>query len=245
MTLGLILLFTFLGSIASLAGSFLLLIRRQMTESFADTLLNFAAGVLLAVAFFDLLPEAIEEAGEADIFLPALLGFLFCFFAERFINVFHHHHEHGARPSTILILAGDGLHNFVDGVAITAGFLTSTPLGISTAIAVAAHEIPQEIADMGVLLANGLSKTRALVFNFLSALTAMAGAVIAYTFADFVEENVFIFLSLAAGFFIYISASDLIPALHERFREDRKLLQASYFGAGILAVYAFTRVFEG
>ena len=236
MTFGLILLFTFIGSVASLAGSFFLLLRREMTEWFANTLLNFAAGVLLAVAFLDLLPEAVEEAGEADIFIPALGGFVAFFFAERFIHFFHHHHEHDGRPSTVFILVGDGIHNFIDGVAITAAFLTDTSLGIGTSLAVAAHEIPQEIADMGVLLANGLSRWKAVFLNFLSALAAIAGASIAYLFAGFVEENIHIFLSMAAGFFIYISASDLIPVLHERFREDRKLLQSSYFVLGLVSV---------
>jgi zinc and cadmium transporter len=147
MTLALILAATLLCSIASLAGSLFLLLKREITQSFADTLLNVAAGVLLGVAFLDLLPEATEEAGDdfeaIYIFVPALGSFLLAFFAERFINVFHHHHEHDGRPTTLLILVGDGLHNFVDGMAVTAAFLTSTPLGISTSLAVAAHEIPR------------------------------------------------------------------------------------------------------
>ena len=244
MTLGLILLFTTLGSILSLAGSFVLLIRKEMSESLSGTLLNFAAGALLAVAFLDLMPEAVEQSNGADVFIPALAGFLAFFLAERFINAFHHHHEHGATPSTVLILIGDAAHNFIDGVTITAAFLTDTSLGITTSLAVAAHEVPQEIADMGVLLANGLSRTKALLFNFLSALTAIAGALAAYAFADFVERNVFFFLSLAAGFFIYISASDLIPVLHERFREERKLTQVCFFVLGVVAIFVFTRLFE-
>ena len=245
MILAYILIFTTIGSIASLGGSFLLLTKKSLTENFSNNLLNFAAGVLLSVAFLDLFPESLELAGEANIFLTALFGFLVFFFSERFINLVHRHHQHGRNPSTILILVGDGIHNFIDGIAITAAFLTNVPLGITTSLAVAAHEIPQEIADMGVLLANGLSKSKALLFNFLSALTAILGALLAYFFADFIKANLYLFLSLTAGFFIYISASDLIPQLHEKFREDRKFFQALFFVVGIVSVFIFTKFFEG
>lgn len=241
----LIILFTVLGSVASLVGSFFLLIRRSLTESFSDGLINFAAGVLIAVAFLDLFPEAQGRAGSANVFIPAFLGFVGFFFAERFILLFHHHHGHGEKPTTLLVIASDGVHNFIDGVAITASFLTSVPLGITTSLAVAAHEIPQEIADMGVLLANGLSKKKALILNFLSALTALIGALVAFYFSEFVEVNLYVFLSLTAGFFIYISASDLIPQIHERYLVNKKFNQISLFVLGIAAVYLFTRLFEG
>lgn len=243
--LPLIITFTFLGSIASLVGSFFLLLRRKLTESFSEGLINFAAGVLIAVAFLDLFPEALEEAGGANIFIPAFVGFVGFFFAERFIQLFHHHHGHGEKPTTFLVIAGDGVHNFIDGVAITASFLTSVPLGITTSLAVAAHEIPQEIADMGVLLANGLSKKKALILNFLSALTALLGALLAFYFSEFVETKLYIFLSLTAGFFIYISASDLIPQIHEKYLVNKKFNHVSIFVLGIAAVYLFTRFFEG
>src|SRR3989338_6292973 len=199
-----IIIFTFIGSILSLVGSFFLLIKHDITELFSNQLVNFAAGVLIAVAFLDLLPEASELVGGSNIFLPVLLGFISFFFAERFIQWFHYHHGHGQKSNILLILVGDGVHNFIDGVAITASFLTSIPLGITTSIAVAAHEIPQEIADMGVLLAAGYTKRKALFYNFLSALTALAGAIIAFFFASFVQQNLYIFLSTTAGFFIYI-----------------------------------------
>ena len=145
----------------------------------------------------------------------------------------------------MLILVGDGVHNAIDGIAITASFLTSIHLGITTSFAVAAHEIPQEIADMGILLAGGLSKTKAVFYNFLSALTALAGAIIAYFFQDFIKANLYIFLSVTAGFFIYISASDLIPALHEKYLNDKKLSSSFIFLSGILSVFIFTKMFEG
>ncbi|OGY26217.1 MAG: hypothetical protein A2Z24_01490 [Candidatus Woykebacteria bacterium RBG_16_44_10] len=240
-----IIIFTFIGSIASLVGSFFLLLKKEFTEDFSTKLISFAAGTLVAVAFLDLFPEAVEEAGEADVFLPALIGFVTFFFAERFIQLFHHHHGHGEKPTTLLVIIGDGVHNFVDGVTITVGFLTSVPLGITTSFAVAAHEIPQEIADMGVLLANGLSKPKALLYNFLSALTAFSGALIAFFFGSFIESYLYFFLALAAGHFIYISASDLIPEIHEKYLEDKKFTHSFIFILGIAIVFTFTKIFGG
>lgn len=240
----LIITFTLIGSILSLGGSLLLLTKKKLTENFSNQLISFAAGVLLATAFLDLLPEAKKINPDAELFAATLLGFIVFFLAERFIRAFHHHHGHGNKPSTWLILISDGIHNFIDGIAITASFLTSTSVGIATSIAVAAHEIPQEIGDMGILLTNGLSKTRALFLNFLSALTALAGALVAFYFANVIESSLYFFLSMTAGFFIYISASDLIPDLHEKFLENR-ILNTSLFMLGIISVYTFTKFIEG
>ena len=248
MILTYIIIFTFIGSILSLLGGALLLLKKQISENFACYLISFAAGTLIGVAFLDLFPEAVEEAGEADVFLPALIGFVAFFFMERVIRIFHHHYhpgEKGTKPSTFLVIFGDGVHNFVDGVVITTGFLTAVPVGIITSLAVATHEIPQEIADMGVLLANGLSKSKALMYNFLSALTALAGALIAFRFASFIEQYLYIFLAVAAGHFLYIAASDLIPELHEDHTGERKIPLALIFVFGIVAVFIFTKAFEG
>lgn len=235
--LPLILLFTLIGSVISLVGSIYLLIKRDLIERLSIHLINFAAGVLLAVAFLDLFPEAVEVSLGKNIFLPALLGFMFFFFAERFAQIFHRHHRHGEKPTVWLVLVGDSLHNFIDGVVITASFLTSVPLGITTSLAVAAHEIPQEIADISILLTNGLSRSKALVYNFASALMALAGALVAYFFASHVAANLYIFLSATSGFFIYIAASDLIPQIHERYQENRKFNHLFSFLAGIAMVY--------
>lgn len=245
MILAYIIVFTLIGSIGSLVGSYFLLFKRKITESFSEILISFAAGALLAAAFLDLLPEALEEANNANIFIPTLLGFLSFFIAERYIRLFHYHHGHGEKPTTLLVLIGDGIHNFIDGITIAVAFLTNIPLGITASIAVAAHEIPQEIADMGVLLANGLSKTRAVIFNFLSALTALIGAFLAFAFASFIEQYLFFFLALAGGHFIYIAASDLIPEIHEDTNKKRGLSTLFYFFLGILTVYLFITLFEG
>lgn len=244
MILAYILLFTFIGSILSLVGSLFLLVKRKIPEDISGHLVSFAAGVILAFVFFDLLPEAAEGANGINYLGSALVGFVIFFFAERFIHVFHLHHGHVEKAPTSLVLIGDSLHNFIDGVAITASFLTSIPLGITTSLAVAAHEIPQEIADMGVLLANGLSRRKALAYNFLSAIMAILGALLAYFFAALIEKNISLFLSLTAGFFLYISATDLIPNLHERYQKNKNNLSTFIFLAGILVVFVFGKIFK-
>ena len=244
MVLAYVVVFTLIGSVLSLFGSFFLLAKKEIRDNFAKNLISFAAGAMITVAFFDLLPEAVEEAGENDAFFYVLLGFVIFFFAEKFIRLFHFHHGHGEKPTTYLVLIGDGVHNFIDGIIIAVAFLTSIPLGITTSMAVAAHEIPQEIEDMGILLANGLTKKKALLYNFLSALTALVGALLALTFHDFVEKYLYIFLAVAAGHFIYIAAADLIPELHESSKEDKKSHQIFFFVFGIFSIYVFTRLFE-
>jgi len=240
-----IIAFTLIGSILSLFGSLFLLLKQKITQNFSQKLISFAAGALIATAFLDLLPEAAELKEGPQIFLFSLLGFVSFFFAEKYIRLFHYHHGHGEKPSTVLVLAGDGIHNFVDGVAIAVAFLVSIPLGIVTTIAVASHEIPQEIADMGVLLANGLPKARALIFNFLSAITALIGAIAAFLLAGRIEGYLYIFLAVAAGHFIYIAASDLIPELHEKSRGKRDIGSILIFVLGILTIYLSSLIFEG
>ena len=243
MILAYIIIFTLIGSILSLLGGFALVLKNKLTDGLSNKFIAFAAGALLSVAFLDLFPEAVEEAGELNVFIPALIGFISFFFAERYLRLFHHHHKHGKKPTIPLILIGDGIHNFVDGVVIAVAFLASIPLGITTSLAVAAHEVPQEIADMGVLLANGLSRSKAIFYNLLSGLTALVGALGAFFFSDFVEQYLYLFLSVAAGHFIYIAASDLVPELHEKI-EGNKLTQTIIFLSGVIVIFIFTRVFE-
>lgn len=176
--LGYILVFTFLGSILSLIGGVILLYKEKFAVKSSHFLASFAAGALLGVAFLDLLPEASEHAEElgleVNVFLWTLIGLLAFFLLERFIHWFHHHHEHTQKhikQTTVpLVIIGDGVHNFIDGVAIAATFMVSIPLGIVTAIAVAAHEIPQEIGDFGILLHRGLKRGKRYYFGILSAL---------------------------------------------------------------------------
>ncbi|OGG18924.1 hypothetical protein A3D78_05710 [Candidatus Gottesmanbacteria bacterium RIFCSPHIGHO2_02_FULL_39_14] len=215
--LGYIIIFTIIGSILSLIGGVLLLFKKHLSETLVLDLTSFAAGVLLATAFIDLFPEAISGTeNHAKIFVYALSGMIVFFTLERFFLWFHHHHEttKEIRPSVLLITIGDSIHNFIDGVAITSSFLVSFPLGVTTALAVAAHEIPQEIADFSVLLSQKVSKFKTLAFNGLSALTSLLGAIITYYLAERITVLLPYIISFTAGMFIYIAASDLIPELH-------------------------------
>lgn len=226
-TLAYILLFTFLGSIGALIGGFILLSRKNFALRVSHFLASFAAGTLLGTAFLDLLPEASHEAeaSRTNIFLWTLIGIIVFFLLERFIHWFHHHeeaHEHNkeAKSTLPLIIIGDTVHNFLDGVVISATFLVSIPLGIVTTWAVFAHEIPQEIGDFGLMLHKGLSRKMIIAVNILSAVVALLGAIITYLLGNILEAYIPIFLALTAGFFIYIAASDLIPEIH--YEKSRK-----------------------
>lgn len=246
-TLGYIIVFTILGSIVSLVGGVILLAREKFALKLSPFLAAFAAGALLGTAFLDLLPEAVEMGGETNIFLWALAGFVFFFLLERSIHWFHHHHEHpeaDTKPTATLILLGDSVHNFIDGVAIAAAFLIDIPLGIVTAIAVGAHEIPQEIGDFGVLLKSGFSRSRVLWYNVITALTALLGALLTYFFSAGIEGFLSILLAITAGFFIYIAASDLIPEIHDKNRRQFAAYLNLILIAGIVAVGVLVTLLE-
>ena len=237
-----ILLFTVLGSIFSLIGGLLLLTRKRLSDKVILILTSFAAGVLLATAFFDLFPESLESDFEAStIFSFALAGIVIFFIFERFFLWYHHHHgsHQGIHPSTILITVGDGIHNFIDGVAIAGAFLVSFPLGIITSIAVAAHEIPHEIADFSVMLAEKVNKKKIILFNLISACSSLIGAIGTYFLAETITGYLPVIIAFTAGMFTYIASSDLIPELH-RSSADKKheaWQQLSVFLAGIALVF--------
>ena len=195
----------------------MLLFKKHLSETLILDLTSFAAGVLLSTAFIDLFPEALEKSSNpVKLFIYALGGMVVFFILERFLLWFHHHHEtiKEVRPSVLLITIGDSIHNFIDGVAIASSFLVSFPLGVTTAIAVAAHEIPQEIADFSVLLGQKVTRLKTLAFNGLSALTSLLGAVITYYLSGQITVLLPFIIAFTAGMFIYIAASDLIPELH-------------------------------
>lgn len=235
-----IILASLIVSLISFSGTLLLLIQKKL-ETLIPHLVSFAAGIMLTTAILELLPESIEGAtAEMNIFIPVLLGIVVFFFLERFVIWFHHHHEsHNFKPSTLLILIGDGVHNFIDGVAIAAAFITNPSLGIATTAAIAAHEIPQEIADFSILVSGGISKLRALFYNFVSGLTALLGAVIGFYFLERIEGSVPILLAFTAGMFIYIACSDLIPEMHKEFLHRRSWVQSIPFIFGIILAYSF------
>ncbi len=246
MTFLFILLASLTVSLISFIGAVFLVNTHLWKGAHATKLVSFAAGVMLAASFFDLLPEAHEAAGELSMYPYVLYGILVFFFLERFVLWFHHHHEgHGTKPAAILVLIGDSIHNLLDGIAITATFMISPALGITTTLAIAAHEIPQEIADFSVLVASGMKKSTALFFNFASGLTALLGAVLAYFFLETVQGIEWMILAFAAGMFLYISLSDLIPELHEEFSQKRRWAQTLPFLFGIVLLWVFVKVLEG
>ncbi len=204
----------------------------------------FAAGALLAAAFFDLLPESIEQLAEGAAPNWVLAGILLFFLLEHFLRWFHHHHEHAKEDTTQapLIIVGDSIHNLLDGIAIGAAFLISVPTGIVTAIAVAAHEIPQEIGDFGLLLKYGYSRKKVMLINIFSALMSTAGALVTFGLGSRIDLPLGELLGITAGLFIYIAASDLIPTIHESAKGKTNYLAAILLLTGVLTVGITTEV---
>ncbi len=218
-TYGLVIFYSLIGGIISLAGGILLLSRKKTAQKLADYAMPFAAGALLAAVFLDLLKEGVEAASVDTVMMATLAGVLIFFLAERFLHWFHHHHQHPGKHSdtTIgLIVAGDTIHNAMDGVAIAAAFLVSVPTGIVTTLAVAAHELPQEVGDFGLLLAKGMRRRDVLLVNIFSALATTVMAVLTFSLGSDERLPVGALLGLSAGFLLYIALSDIIPTIHER-----------------------------
>lgn len=224
-------------SILSLVGIFTLSVKAKNLNKIIIYLVSFAAGALLGDVFIHLIPELIEE----DIFnlqtsFLILSGILLFFVIEKIVHWQHCHvpqnggHSH---PFVITNLVGDGVHNFLDGIIIGASYLVNIPVGIATTIAVIFHEIPQEIGDFGILLHGGFSKSRALLFNFLSALTAIAGGLIAVLASGITPSITDYLIPLTIGGFIYIAGSDLIPELHKNFETKKSIIQIIALVAGI------------
>lgn len=223
---GHIILFSLLGGVISLLGGVILLSKKSWAERLARYATPFAAGALLAAVFLDLLAEGVEQARPQTVMLAALMGMIIFFFAERFLRWFHHHHqeeesEMDARVS--LVVVGDIMHNALDGIAIAASFLVSVPTGIITTLAVAAHEIPQEIGDFGILLKKGMSRRRVVVVNVLSALATLVTALITFWLGSDAHLPIGVLLGLSAGFLLYIAASDIIPTIHEETMTNKLL----------------------
>jgi zinc and cadmium transporter len=236
-----IIFYSLIGGVFSLIGGLILLSKREWAEKLAYYATPFSAGALLAAVFLDLLKEGLHESEAQTVLMAALIGILLFFFAERFLHWFHHHHAHTNKklgdPSRSLIVVGDTLHNALDGVAIAAAFLVSVPTGIVTTMAVAAHEIPQEVGDFGLLLAKGMRRKDVLLVNIVSALATTLAAVITFALgsADRLPNGVL--LGLSAGFLLYIALSDIIPSIHEKTPKKRPFdIQAVLVVVGVLIV---------
>jgi len=211
-----ILLSTFLVSLISLVGIFALAIKEKLLQKILFCLIGFSAGALIGSAFLGILPEALEKTKSTIVFYFLILGIVLFFLMERYFY-WRHCHEGvcNIHAFTYLNLIGDGLHNFIDGMLIAVSFVVSVRLGITTTLAVIFHEIPQELGDFGVLVYGGLTKRKALFYNFISGLTAMIGAIVGYFMAGITAGFSQFILPLTAGGFIYIATSDLIPQIHK------------------------------
>lgn len=253
-----IILFSLVGGVLSVlaAGAFLLFPRPFRTRLLPH-LVSFAIGALLGAAFLDLLPEALEGTAPGQIHkitTTVLLGLLGFFLLEKIVLWRHSHadpsaatagHSHTAnaaghshtQAAGTLILIGDGIHNFVDGVLIAAAFLTDIRLGIVTSLAVAAHEIPQEVGDFAILLHSGFGRRKALLYNMLSSLTTVVGGVLAYYSLAGLQQILPYVLAIAASSFIYIAVADLIPDLHQRPQGHATLQQFSLIALGVMLIY--------
>ena len=246
-----ILLFTLLGGVLSaLAASLFLLISERGREILLPHLISFATGALLGAALLALLPHAIGMTGPEQIHtigLAVLGGILVFFILEKLVLWRHCHADdcvtHGPEPihrdksAASMILVGDGIHNLLDGILIAGAFLTDIHLGIVTAVAVIAHEIPQEVGDLAVLLKSGMSRVRALWLNLLASVTSVAGGLLAYFWLVTSERLLPYVLAVAASSFLYVAVADLIPGLHRRVDARTSAQQILLIIAGVLVIY--------
>jgi len=212
-----------------------------------NMLISYAIGALLGAAFLEILPHALEHGQPQRMAATVLFGILAFFVLEKLVLWRHCHHDHceahdAKAPahdhgrSGLLILVGDTFHNFVDGILIAAAFLESTQLGIVTALAIIAHEIPQEVGDYLILLHSGYSRVRALAFNLLSSLATLVGAMLAYFALSQLTEWIPYLLGLAAASMIYVAVADLIPGLHKRTELKATLQQILLIGLGVASI---------
>ena len=231
-------------SLISLAGVLTIFRNADKNTIVLRRLIGLAVGTLLAVVFFDLLPEAIEKSQNTlETTLLIVFASILTFFVIEKIIHYHHCHcdeETKAKKKTHLIvnnLVGDGLHNFIDGALIGGAFLVDLRLGVVTTLAVALHEIPQEITDFSILIYGGLSRARAIFFNLLFALSSVLGAVLVFFIAEKVDALIPVLLAIAAGNFIYLGLADLLPELHREEEAKRVAPQIFWVGLGILIIY--------
>jgi zinc and cadmium transporter len=248
-----IVLFTLLGgALSAMAASLFLAAPEKLRARVLPHLVSFATGALLGAALLGLLPHAVEQVGLSGthgIGLTLLVGLLIFFVLEKMVLWRHCHQEvcEGHVPhatdeqrdaaSASLILIGDGFHNVLDGVLIAAAFMTDVHLGVVTALAVFAHEIPQEVGDLAILLHGGMSRLRALTLNLLTSLTSVVGGVAAYFALAPVEQALPYALALAAASFLYIAVADLIPGLHRRVDAGSGFKQFVFIVLGVAVIY--------
>ena len=232
---------TFIISLISFIGIFTLALKDKFLDKIVLLLVSLSAGALMGGAFIHLLPESVELSGGLDVFLFVLVGFALFFLIEKVLHWRHcHKGECKVHTFTYMNLIGDSIHNFIDGLIMATSFVISIPLGMTTTMAIALHEIPQEIGDFGVLIYGGFTKKKALVLNFLTALTAVLGGLIGFFISNMIENVKLFILPFAAGGFLYIAASDLIPEIRKETSLKKSMIYFGIFILGIFIMYAVT-----
>ena len=225
-----------------LIASGVLLVNDSLRSKLVPELVSYAVGALLGISMMGLLPESLASLAPARVFATLLGGILLFFILEKLVLWRHcHTHDCEVHESTVAsVMIGDTFHNFVDGAVIGAAVLTSVPLGVSTAIAIAAHEIPQELGDFAILLHAGYSRQKALLLNVLSALASVAGTIGAFLAFDIVPRTLPYFLVIAASSFLYVAMADLIPGLHRGRTDAGSLRQIVLIALGIATMVWFS-----
>jgi zinc and cadmium transporter len=218
-----LIIYSLIGGFFSLVGGLLVLLNTKLSQRLMTPLLSFGAGAFLGAAFLDILPESVEMVEEAhSVFIAVVIGFITFFTLERVLMTLNKNYEAGHKHSDhteslpLLLILGDCLHNFLDGLVIAIAYIANPALGLSTALAIAAHEIPQEIGDFSILLNLKWSKTKIIASNIFQSLLTVVGVVLGYYMSQSLEQYIPYLLGGTAGIFIYIAASDLIPELHHR-----------------------------
>ena len=231
---------TFLISLIAWVGALVLFLKEELLDKILLVLVALSAGGLIGGAFLHLLPEAISKveatsSATLNLFSYLLLGFCLFFVLEQFIKWCHEHYSiHQRKPVSYLVLISDLVHNFIDGLVIAGSFIVGYPVGVVTTFAIALHEIPQEIGDFGVLIYGGFRKSRALIWNYISAITVIFGGIAGYYLSTLLKGSAVLLLPFAAGNFIYIAASDLIPEIKHGEDVRRNLVHFFTFLIGIL-----------
>jgi zinc and cadmium transporter len=229
-----------------LVASSLLLFKDSVRSRLVPWLVSYAVGAMLGVALLALLPEALETLRPFEAFGTLLVGIICFFVLERMVLLRHCHTDECQvhRATATLVLLGDAFHNFIDGAIIGAAVLSSIPLGVNTAIAVAAHEIPQEVGDVAILLAAGYGRRRALILNVVSGASGIGGALLAFGAVTIVPGLQPFVLAFSSASLLYIAMSDLIPGLHRGSIDQSAVRQVVLIGAGVGTVLLFGRLVD-
>lgn len=241
-----ILIATFIDSLLGLIGIFSFWIKEKLLNKLLAGLVAFSAGALIGGAFFHLLAESFEHLSVLTAFSYAIIGFVFFFLIEGYFH-WHQCKICKAHPFTYLMLIGDAIHNFIDGLIIAAAFYINISLGIVTTLMIVGHEAPQEVGLFGVLRYGGYKKIKALLYSFLAQITVILGGIVGYFASTRITPVSTFLIPFAAGGFIYIAATDLVPEMHKMYKGDfkRSITITISFIIGILLMLAIKLILGG